>query len=1216
MAVDIDDRDIFAAASVAQIHEALGQLHEHEASITQRLNALIASQKHLSRELGRLDLLRAHLGTQAVNTRAISNGMLSDAASTASRISSAVKRLDQEQSNVKATLEVVEQVAELKACVLGVHGSMGAPQDWETAAGYLHRAAKIPDDVVNGSFADEIVPTAEVPDPPRVTLDAAAESLCGLFLREFEKAAQEGDGSKVTRFFKLFPLIGRTDVGLDAYGRYVCQGVASRARTNFNSAAPAQRNEPFFYGNTITKLFEHIAQIVDGHEPLVERHYGSGMMQKVIERLQIEADVQGGIVLDTWHEERHIDRKLTDIKSYAFSFLVQSFLPSQKPASGIPRSSSPANGAGRVSEDEGVDMKEIDGLLGEGALMLGRYALYARFLSDKCAPAEPEDRIDYGLVMPNFLATSNLHKKVNSHLIEPVNAMTTFFFRRSVEKAFQLDEAPADLTLNPTKPLGSNPPFITSAVDDVMYIVNQVIQRTLATSQRAVVSSVVPAVSHILGAEFIGMIQRKMRDESYPKPVIQGGLPPEDKVIAFLVLINNLDIANDYVKRIVSQQLGRHSQAGEEDTKSPLHDLFPFGHDAIFVENTLKAMEKSFASKSGDLLNDGITVLFSNVLKPRIRPILAEAFRDIKYDPEDSENEDEEENDVDVVKSRFDRGWGVVIRPIKRILTSANFDRLLALGLNSLASSLEKRIKSYYGRVNELGAVRLERDVAGVITAATSGGAYSLRDAFQKSTQMTLILNMEDDEFAEVADDTSGESGIPWVLDAEERKRIFENSWPSTLDTTIEWRGWSNTTSNLDELEGPLMSMKPEELTFVITGDIEAMWLRDSANQLQAYVSVLKKDDSPDSLASLFRGAINLQARYILENAFCNAFQAPDESGVVHKSSLNSDRITPLFDYYKVFSCQWELDSLASFLQLSVDYVTATRDYDFFQNSSNWTKAVEVVLETAESMTIDSYTEDGEWQHTPYTYCAPYGGTPINNCNGSPHRGNIGLIRSFHRPSDDACTYQYLIPSNMMFSSALNTSSTITSRIMPRTSGLTARMQALSTAINRGIEKYGIVSDPTYGKIYAYEVDGYGSVNIMDDPNVPSLLSAPFLGYTTLRDPIYQNTRRKILSRDNPYYAVGPVITGVGSPHTLPGRPWPMALIMTILTSEDDTEIVQNLMWLVQSTDGLGLMHESVHARDKAVWSRQWFSWANGLFGQMILDLEKRRPWILGMSFQ
>jgi hypothetical protein len=380
--------DVFAATSVAEIHAALQQLHHHEATVTRRLNTLIASQKDLSRELGRLDLLRAHLGTQAVNTRAISNGMLSDAAATANRISGAVKRLDREQTNVKATLDVVEQVAELKACVLGVHGSMGAPQDWETAAGYLSRASKIPDEVVNGSFAEEIVPTAEVPDPPRVTLDAAAASLCGLFLREFEKAAKEGDGSKVTRFFKLFPLIGRTDVGLDAYGRYVCQGVASRARTNFNSAPPAQRSEPFFYGNTITKLFEHIAQIVDGHEPLVERHYGVGMMAKVIERLQIEADVQGGIMLDTWHDERSIDRKLTDIKSYAYSFLVQSFLPAQKPAGGTPRSNSPAN-AVRTSEDETVNMKEVDGLLGESALMLGRWALYSRFISDKCAVSLP-----------------------------------------------------------------------------------------------------------------------------------------------------------------------------------------------------------------------------------------------------------------------------------------------------------------------------------------------------------------------------------------------------------------------------------------------------------------------------------------------------------------------------------------------------------------------------------------------------------------------------------------------------------------------------------------------------------------------------------------------------------------------------------------------------------------------------------------------------------
>jgi meiotically up-regulated gene 157 (Mug157) protein len=297
---------------------------------------------------------------------------------------------------------------------------------------------------------------------------------------------------------------------------------------------------------------------------------------------------------------------------------------------------------------------------------------------------------------------------------------------------------------------------------------------------------------------------------------------------------------------------------------------------------------------------------------------------------------------------------------------------------------------------------------------------------------------------------------------------------------------------------------------------------------------------------------------------------------------------TPSYDYYKVFSCQWELDSVASFLQLSVDYVTATKDYEFFQKSSNWTRAVKKVLMTADSMMIDSYDVEGNWQHTPYTYCAPYGGTPINDCNGSPHRGHIGLVRSFHRPSDDACIYQYLIPSNMMFSAALNASSFIMQLVEPRDGNLTDWMRRISTGINRGILDYALVDDPKYGKVYAYEIDGYGSHISMDDPNIPSLLSAPFLSYTTIHDPIYQNTRRKILSKDNPYYAWGPIISGVGSMHTLPGKVWPMANIMAILTSDDDVEIITHLKMLVGSTNGLGLMHESVDAHAEGVFSRPW----------------------------
>jgi meiotically up-regulated gene 157 (Mug157) protein len=206
----------------------------------------------------------------------------------------------------------------------------------------------------------------------------------------------------------------------------------------------------------------------------------------------------------------------------------------------------------------------------------------------------------------------------------------------------------------------------------------------------------------------------------------------------------------------------------------------------------------------------------------------------------------------------------------------------------------------------------------------------------------------------------------------------------------------------------------------------------------------------------------------------------------------------------------------------------------------------------------------------------------------------------------------------MMFSSALNASSQIMERITAPTStgNLTTWMQQMATGVRNGIEEHAIFHDPTFGKIYAYEIDGYGSANIMDDPNVPSLLSAPFLSYVPRDDPVYQNTRRKILSKSNPYYAWGPILSGVGSPHTLPGKPWPMANVMAILTSDDDDEIKVNLKMLVSSTDGYGLMHESQSAQVKGVWSRQWFSWANGMFGQAVLDLEKRKPWILKESFQ
>ncbi|PLN77421.1 COG4-domain-containing protein [Aspergillus taichungensis] len=793
------ETDIFNASSVAEIRATLSHLQDQEASVTARLDALVTSQKDFSREFGRLDLLRAHLSSQTTTTRSVSHGMLSDAAATADRISSAVRRLDLEQSHVKATLQVVEQVSELKACVLGVSGSMGAPQDWETAATYLNRASKIPKEVVHGTFAAQMVPTAEVPDAPHVTLENAAESLCGLFLREFDKAVKESNDAKITRFFKLFPLIGRSEVGLDVYGRYVCQGVASRARSNLNAGSTAQSRDGFFYANALIKLFEHIAQIVDGHGGLVERHYGPRKMNRVIERLQIEADVQGGIILDTWSDERHMDRKLTDTKSYAFTFLVQSFLPQR---STTPRSNSPANKDGGVAaEDEGVDMKEIDGVLNEMAVMLGRWSLYCRFLAETCNGTEEDEE---RFVTPQFLQESSLARKINDRLVSPFNTMTTFFFRRSVEKAFQLDEQPSGLTLQPQRPLKADPPHITSAVDDIMYIVNKVLQQSLATSQIGVVTNVVPTLSRVLGSDFIGMTQRKMRDECYPRAPVQGAQPPEHLLIPFLVLINNLDIAVDYVRRIIQN----HTEAkkritgpdGQTEESEPLRALFPVPAEAALALRTLQTMSSSFESKATELLSDGIQVVFNNVVKNRLRPILADAFRDIEYQPgndrdptssayNEYDHSDDHDHDAghgsgdtnsraELVRPRFANSWTELLLPVSRILTASAFDRLLTVTVAYLARLLEKRLWSYHGRVNALGATRLERDVAGVVSAAvdvggTHGapGRYRHREAFARCTQMALVVGMDEDEWDDVL--RGGETAeVVDKLSAEERLRV------------------------------------------------------------------------------------------------------------------------------------------------------------------------------------------------------------------------------------------------------------------------------------------------------------------------------------------------------------------------------------------------------------------------------------------------------------
>ena len=370
-----------------------------------------------------------------------------------------------------------------------------------------------------------------------------------------------------------------------------------------------------------------------------------------------------------------------------------------------------------------------------------------------------------------------------------------------------------------------------------------------------------------------------------------------------------------------------------------------------------------------------------------------------------------------------------------------------------------------------------------------------------------------------------------------------------------------------------------------------AMWLRDSANQMQSYISLLTPSTDNSSLASLYRGVINLQARYLLQSPYCQSFQPPTESGIApaQNGAGSQDTVTPPYSDSVVFECKFEIDSWAAFLEVSNNYYLATGDSDFFGKYS-WTDAVETILTNAAQQQLTTYASDGSVNTYNYTFeRLTFSGedTLDNSGYGNPTIPVPGLIRSDFRPSDDACIYQYFIPGNMMFARYLNATADIATAI--GNTDLAGRMSDLASQLRTAIDSAGTFTSRTSGsKAYAYEIDGSESVNFMDDANLPSLLGAPFYGYLDASDPVYQATRDLVLSDRNPYYARGPVLEAVGGPHDGPGYAWPMAAIVRILTSDDDDEISGQLRQLVSSTDGLGLIHESINSFNESAWTRQW----------------------------
>ena len=369
--------------------------------------------------------------------------------------------------------------------------------------------------------------------------------------------------------------------------------------------------------------------------------------------------------------------------------------------------------------------------------------------------------------------------------------------------------------------------------------------------------------------------------------------------------------------------------------------------------------------------------------------------------------------------------------------------------------------------------------------------------------------------------------------------------------------------------------------TFVITGDIPAMWLRDSSAQVRHYLPLAKHD--PD-LRRVIEGLIKRQVQCILIDPYANAFNREPNGRCF---SVDRTESGPW-----IWELKYEVDSLCNSLQLAYLYWQATGITTIFDES--FREAVNNTLRLWQ-------TEQRHGEQSPYyferTDC-PESDTLKNEGHGTPVN-YTGMTWSGFRPSDDACMYGYLVPSNMFAVVVLGYVAQIAEQVY-RDDALKRTAEELRQQIDAGIQAYGIVEHPKYGRIYAYEVDGFGHHNLMDDANVPSLLAIPYMGYAGKDDPIYRNTRKFLLSADNPYYYEGKYARGIGSPHTPAGYVWPISLSMQALTSDDPAEVEELIRMLLATDAGTGFMHESFDPDDPTRFTRDWFAWANSLFGEMV----------------
>ncbi|KAF9562129.1 COG4-domain-containing protein [Agrocybe pediades] len=705
-------KDPRALTNLSEILSCLSSFQYEEAELSDSLSQLLKDKEPVIASLDRLQSLNTPFNDLQLDANLLS-AKVSNTAKTAERIGSKVRSLDEEMGRVREAGDRAGQVMELKSSLLDLQKSMDT-QDWESAARHCARAMSLPAEVVSGPFAGVAVPTTESHLPPAQTLQLARETLLSVFRERFLEASRVRDSSATSRFFKLFPAIGWENEGLDAYSDFVVELVRAR------SPAANKASSPLYYVTALTSLFESIAMIVDQHQPVVEKYYGPGKMKPVVRRLLEESDKVTRNLSNSWQEDRSITRKLAE-------------LVANPP---VPMFSSHMR---KTMEDESIDPREIDKIISEIAGMVGRWSLFRKFILEAL-----EEDVSKGEDMLSQTDSNTVFDNLVTVYYIP---MEMWYTRTIIDKAHRLSSP--DLSQNPVT---------TTTPDDVFYILKSVTTRLLTTGSLKAVERTIQQVQDVIDRDYIAVLKRRL-DEVYKNQPPATSTMRSDRLerenrVTFITLLNDFDVSASHLERLLrdlidSPVIYQHFREAEQQmVKDDISKLFA-------LTGRLKGS-----------LRAGIEQLFNQLLRPKLRNLIPDVYKDVSYVLDEDGYAAAEYQDV--VRKRFIKGWETLVDGYKDTFSDTNYRLFFGLALDFLLKPWEKFVMNL--KYSELGAVRFDRDLRAIITYLASQTAFGdIREKFLRLQQISTLLNLDADEDV---DEFYNGSGISWKIGPHEARAI------------------------------------------------------------------------------------------------------------------------------------------------------------------------------------------------------------------------------------------------------------------------------------------------------------------------------------------------------------------------------------------------------------------------------------------------------------